>query len=29
MDQSFLNLRFRVKEQVTSAEWTEIVARPR
>jgi len=28
MDQSFLNLRFRVKEQVTSAEWAEIVARP-
>src|SRR5215469_1242857 len=24
MDQSFLNLRFRVKEQVTSAEWAEI-----
>ena len=29
MDESFLNLRFRVKEQVTSAEWTEIVTRPR
>ena len=29
MDQSFLNLRFRVKEQVTSAEWTEIVTRPK
>ena len=29
MDQSFLNLRFRVKEQVTSAEWTGIVARPK
>jgi len=28
MDQSFLNLRFRVKEQVTSAEWAGIVARP-
>lgn len=28
MDQSFLNLRFRVKEQVTSTEWAEIVARP-
>jgi hypothetical protein len=28
MDQSFLNLRFRVKEQVTSAEWAAIVARP-
>ena len=28
MDQSFLNLRFRVKDQVTSAEWAEIVARP-
>jgi len=27
MDESFLNLRFRVKEQVTSAEWAEIVAR--
>ena len=29
MDESFLNLRFRVKEQVTSAEWTEIVTRPK
>jgi len=28
MDQSFLNLRFRVKEQVTRAEWADIVARP-
>jgi hypothetical protein len=28
MDRSFLNLRFRVKEQVTSTEWTEILARP-
>jgi hypothetical protein len=28
MDQSFLNLRFRVKEQVTSTEWAAIVARP-
>jgi hypothetical protein len=28
MDQSFLNLRFRVKEQATSTEWAEIVARP-
>jgi hypothetical protein len=28
MDQSFLNLRFRVKEQVTSAEWAGIVAPP-
>jgi len=28
MDQSFLNLRFRIKERVTSAEWAEIVARP-
>ena len=27
MDQDFLNYRFRVKEQVTNAEWTEIVAR--
>lgn len=27
MDQSFLNLRFRVKAQVTSAEWAEMVAR--
>jgi len=29
MDQSFLNLRFRVKEQVTSGEWAEIVPRPK
>jgi hypothetical protein len=28
MDRNFLDLRFRVKEQVTSAEWAEIVARP-
>jgi hypothetical protein len=28
MDQSFLNLRFRVKAQVTSAEWAALVARP-
>ena len=28
MDRSFLDLRFRVKEQVTSTEWAEIVARP-
>ena len=28
MDWDFLNLRFRVKERVTSAEWAEIVARP-
>ena len=28
MDQSFLNLRFRVKEQTTSAEWAAIVRRP-
>jgi hypothetical protein len=28
MDQSFLNLRFRVKGQVTSAEWAALVARP-
>lgn len=28
MDLDFLNLRFRVKERVTSAEWAEIVARP-
>jgi hypothetical protein len=28
MDQSFLNFRFRVREQVTSAEWTELVAQP-
>jgi hypothetical protein len=27
MDRNFLNLRFHVKEQVTSAEWAEIVAR--
>ena len=28
MDRTFLNLRFQVKEQVTSAEWAGIVARP-
>jgi hypothetical protein len=28
MDRDFLNLRFRVKKQVTSAEWVKIVARP-
>ena len=28
MDRNFLELRFRVKEQVTSAEWAAIVARP-
>jgi hypothetical protein len=28
MDQSFLNLRFRVKDQTTSAEWAAIVTRP-
>jgi hypothetical protein len=28
MDQSFLNLRFRVKDQTTSAEWAAIVSRP-
>jgi len=27
MDRDFLDLRFRVKDQVTSAEWAEIVAR--
>jgi hypothetical protein len=27
MDRSFLDLRFRVKEQVTSAEWAAIVTR--
>ena len=27
MDRSFLDLRFRVKEQVTTGEWTVIVAR--
>ena len=27
MDRDFLDLRFRVKERVTSAEWAEIVAR--
>ncbi len=27
MDRDFLNLRFRVKKQVTGAEWAEIVAR--
>jgi hypothetical protein len=28
MDWDFLNMRFQVKERVTGAEWTEIVARP-
>ena len=28
MDRDFLNLRFRMKEEVTSTEWTAIVARP-
>jgi hypothetical protein len=28
MDWDFLNMRFRVKDQVTSAQWAEIVARP-
>ena len=28
MDWDFINLRFRVKERVTSAEWAKIVARP-
>src|SRR3974377_587524 len=28
MDRNFLDLRFRVKAQVTRAEWAEIVARP-
>jgi hypothetical protein len=28
MDQSFLNLRFRVKDQTTRAEWAAIVSRP-
>jgi hypothetical protein len=28
MDRSFLDARFRVKEQVTTAEWAAIVARP-
>jgi hypothetical protein len=28
MDQSFVNLRFRVKDQTTSAEWAAIVMRP-
>ena len=28
IDRSFLNLRFRVKERVTSTEWAEILARP-
>ena len=28
MDRNFLDLRFRVKDQVTSAEWAEIVAQP-
>ena len=28
MDKNFLDFRFRVKEQVSSAEWAELVARP-
>jgi hypothetical protein len=28
MDQSFLNLRFRVKDQITTAEWAALVRRP-
>jgi hypothetical protein len=28
MDRNFLDLRFRVRGQVTSAEWAELVARP-
>ena len=28
MDRNFLDFRFRVKAQVTSAEWAQIVARP-
>jgi hypothetical protein len=28
MDRDFLDLRFSLKRQVTSAEWAEIVARP-
>ena len=28
MDRNFLDLRFRVKERVTSVEWAQIVARP-
>jgi hypothetical protein len=28
MDRDFLDVRFRVKEQVTSTEWAQIVARP-
>jgi hypothetical protein len=28
MDQSFLNLRFRIKDQTTSAEWAALVTRP-
>ena len=28
MDRDFLDLRFRVKEQVSSAEWAGLVARP-
>jgi hypothetical protein len=28
MDRNFLDLRFRVKEQVSSAEWAGLVARP-
>jgi hypothetical protein len=28
MDRNFLDVRFRVKEQVSSAEWAQMVARP-
>jgi hypothetical protein len=28
LDRNFLDVRFRVKEHVTSAEWAEMVARP-
>jgi hypothetical protein len=28
MDRNFLDVRFRVKEQVTKAEWAQMVARP-
>jgi hypothetical protein len=28
MDRDFLDFRFRVKEQVSSAEWAQLVARP-
>jgi hypothetical protein len=28
MDRNFLDVRFRVKERVTSAEWAQMVARP-